>query len=462
MLDSIARKAVLIAAAVAIAPVLVIWLYSGSPVVRLASLFWAILLISVAWLVGRSLARRIHRLNEFAGCLLDRDAPRRRFETGDDEIGDLARSLSLVAPRIEELVKRLSNELARREAILASMSDAVLAVDAHLNVTFCNTAFKHAAGDRGVTEGVPLIKVIRDPDLLQMLKRVVETGEAIRRRLQLASTDVRSFEVHAVPSGTNSARGAIAILHDVTPSERLERVKRDFIANVSHEIRTPLATIRGYAETLLEGGLEDEHNRRKFVEVIQANTLRLNNIAADLLSLSELEAGQPTIQPTAISVKDVLSSAMRAVEPAANLVGVRIHAGPMRDLYTLGYAIRLEQAFVNLLDNAVKFNKPNGEVYVEFGDKGGDRVEIRVSDTGAGIPAEDLSRIFERFYRVDKARSRQVGGTGLGLSIVKHAIEQVGGTVAVESKLGKGSTFIVNLPQHCKETCGPHSLVIGK
>jgi two-component system phosphate regulon sensor histidine kinase PhoR len=292
--------------------------------------------------------------------------------------------------------------------------------------------------------------VVRDPALLEILTQVLESGEPVRKRLQLAISEVHSYDVSAVPLATASSRGAIAILHDVTPGERLERIKRDFIANVSHEIRTPLATIRGYAETLLEGGLEDEHNRRRFVEIIQANGVRLNNIAADLLTLSELESGQAQAQAAPISVRDALSGALRAVEPAANLMGVRVRSDAIPDLCLLGYGIRLEQALLNLLDNAVKFNKPQGEVTIQVRDSGHDQIEIRISDTGVGIPAEDRSRIFERFYRVDKARSRQVGGTGLGLSIVKHAIEQMGGTVGVESELGKGSTFIVILPLYSR------------
>jgi two-component system phosphate regulon sensor histidine kinase PhoR len=428
MADSIARKALLIAVAVALAPVLVIYLSTAGGVARLASLVLGALLILASWLLARSLVRRINRLTDFADRLLDMSVPRPQLPASSDELGDLARSLSRMAPQIEELVNRLRNELTRREAILASMTDGVLAVDARLNVTFCNKAFTKAVGVHGLAEGVPLIKIVRDPVLFQIVKQVVDSGVEQRKRLQLSTPGMQSFDVHAVPLASTSSRGAIAILHDVTPTEKLERVKRDFIANVSHEIRTPLTTIRGYAETLLEGGLEDEHNRRKFVEIIQANGVRLNNIAADLLTLSELESGRPGAQPGPISLNDVLCD-------------------PIPDLYLSGYGIRLEQALMNLLDNAVKFNKPNGEVRVQVHDRSGNRIEIRVSDSGVGIPAEDLSRIFERFYRVDKARSRQVGGTGLGLSIVKHAVEQMGGTVAVESELGKGSTFVVMLPQ---------------
>jgi two-component system phosphate regulon sensor histidine kinase PhoR len=327
------------------------------------------------------------------------------------------------------------------------MSDGVLAVDSRLNVTFCNNAFTKTVGNHGPTEGVPLIKIVRDPALFQIVKQVVDSGVAERTRLHLSTPEVHSFDVHAVPLASTSSRGAMAILHDVMPTERLERVKRDFIANVSHEFRTPLATIQGYAETLLEGGLEDEGNRRRFVEIIQANSVRLNNIAADLLTLSELEFGGSGAQPGPISLNDALGGAIRAIEPAAHLMNVQLRADPIPDWYLLGYGVRFEQALLNLLDNAVKFNKPNGEVHVQVHGRPEDQIEIRVSDSGLGIPPGDRSRIFERFYRVDKARSREVGGTGLGLSIVKHAVEQMGGTVAVESELGKGSTFIVTLPK---------------
>jgi two-component system phosphate regulon sensor histidine kinase PhoR len=232
----------------------------------------------------------------------------------------------------------------------------------------------------------------------------------------------------------------------VTPVERLERAKRDFVANVSHEFRTPLATITGYAETLLNGGLEDGANRRRFVEIIQANGVRLNNIAADLLTLSEIEDGRPDAGARPIAIQQVIGNAIRAVEPAASLMQVNLTAEPIADLYVLGYGIRFEQALVNLIDNAVKFNKEGGAVGVTVLESPGGQIEIRISDTGVGIPTEDLSRIFERFYRVDKARSRQVGGTGLGLSIVKHAIEQMNGSIAVESRLGQGTTFRIFLP----------------
>ena len=440
------HKSLLLAAVLTAPLVAIVFLFSSNTPVRLLAAAASLLAVAAAWFVVRSQSHRVRRLAAFVNTMLDPAAPRPALETGDDDLGALARSLSRTAPRIEELVGRISVELSRREAVLASMTDAVLAVDAQLHVTFCNHSFVQAVGDQGIAEGIPLIHLVGDPSLLSVLKQVVDSGEPARARIQLSAPQGRSFEVHAAPLAGGAGRGAIAILHDVTPQEHLERVKRDFIANVSHEFRTPLATIRGYAETLLEGGLEDHENRRKFVEIIHANAVRLNNIAADLLTLSDLEAGSPEPEPGPISLRDAVYSAVHAVEPAAALRGLRLHCGPIPDVSVLGYGIRLEQALLNLLDNAVKFNHDNGEVRVEVRTPLDSQVQISVADTGIGIPPDDLSRVFERFYRVDKARSRKVGGTGLGLSIVKHAIEQMHGAIAVESQPGHGSTFTITLP----------------
>ena len=211
-------------------------------------------------------------------------------------------------------------------------------------------------------------------------------------------------------------------------------------------MRTPLTAIRGYAETLLEGALEDQENNRRFLEIIKAHAIRLNNISSDLLTLSELEAGKARPEPEPVSVRGAVESAMRTLEAEARLRGVSLVCGRIEDAQVLGDRLQIEQALVNLLDNAVKFNRPAGEVLMEVTRTGDGRVKITLTDTGIGIPHDDLPRIFERFYRVDKARSREVGGTGLGLSIVKHIIERMNGTVSVESQLGKGSTFTLLLP----------------
>jgi two-component system phosphate regulon sensor histidine kinase PhoR len=207
-----------------------------------------------------------------------------------------------------------------------------------------------------------------------------------------------------------------------------------------------IRAIRGYAETLLEGALEDQENNRRFLEVIKAHAIRLNNIASDLLILSELESGAEVPEPECISVRAAAQAALRTVESEARLREVKLAGGQLDDVQVIGDKMRLEQALVNLLDNAIKFNRPGGEVRIDAGLAADGKVRIAIVDNGIGIPFEERPRIFERFYRVDKARSRDVGGTGLGLSIVKHTVERMGGTVGVTSQLGKGSTFTVLLP----------------
>jgi two-component system, OmpR family, phosphate regulon sensor histidine kinase PhoR len=287
------------------------------------------------------------------------------------------------------------------------------------------------------------VQVARDRALLEMFTSVFNGGQPVEKRLILSST-ARSFEVQVSPLAGDPQRGAIAMLYDITDLDRLERVRRDFVANVSHELRTPLAAVCGYAETLLEGGLEDPENSRKFVEIILGKARQLTNIVQDLLILSSLEGGKPpAAQP--ISLRESIESALRTVEPVARTRGVKLVCETFEDLTVLGYESRLEQVWVNLLENAIKFNRPEGEVRVDVR-RDAERAMVRVHDTGTGIPSRDLPRIFERFYRVDKARSRATGGTGLGLAIVKHAVEQMRGSVRVESMLGRGSVFTVALP----------------
>ncbi|HEV2177149.1 MAG TPA: ATP-binding protein [Terriglobia bacterium] len=434
-----------------------------------AALVAAALAFGMAYLFSRSYARRVERLKGFADDLANfaatgptaaPTATTLASEATSDELGVLARALNGMARRLGEVVGRLGQESAERQAILSSMVEGVLAVDAELRVTFFNEAFARAVGaglaSADLLDRTPLVDLVRNPELSEMLRRVLESGESLQRRFQFPGRNgaESAFEVQVTPlasasgSSGSSSRGALAILHDITDLERLERIRKDFVANVSHELRTPLTAIRGYAETLLEGGLEDQENNRRFLEIISAHAIRLNNIASDLLTLSELESSRPSrpgAEPERVSTRAVIEASLRTVEPEARLRGVTLVSEKLEDAEVVGNRIHLEQVVVNLLSNAVKFNRPGGEVRVGCGRANG-QVRIVVADTGIGIHSEHLPRIFERFYRADKARSREVGGTGLGLSIVKHIVERMNGTVAAESQLGKGSTFTVLLP----------------
>jgi two-component system, OmpR family, phosphate regulon sensor histidine kinase PhoR len=419
-------------------------------VLELAACLLGALLMT--WIFSRSIEWRIRRLKVFSDHVLDAgniDAP--LPEEGEETVL-LNQSLRRMASRIRELVERLSLESNRRDVILKSMAEGVLAVDHQMRVLFCNQALSDALGlKHPVEENTPLLGLVRDPKFLSLVSGVLASGESVKSKLQFTADDASMFEAYAAPLEVRSLsvrphRGALVILHDITGLERLERVRRDFVANVSHELRTPLTAIRGYAETLLSGALADTDNNRRFIEIIQAHAIRLNNIASDLLTLSDLESGRRDAEPGPISVEEAVKTALLTVEPEARIRGIHLVRGSVRDALITGHAIRLEQALVNLLDNAIKFNRPGGEARIDSGIAPDGRVFISVSDTGSGMPSDDLPRIFERFYRVDRARSREVGGTGLGLSIVKHVVERMEGTIKVESRLGKGSTFTILLP----------------
>ena len=401
----------------------------------------------VTWSFSRSLEWRIQRLKNFTEHVLEANSEIEPLPEDSTQAVLLNQSLRRMASRIRELVDRLSLESVRRDVILKSMAEGVLAVDHQMRVLFSNQALSNALGlKHPVEENTPIVELVRDPRFLKMISGVLTSGEAVKEKLQFTNDDPSAFEAYAAPLAVPPNRGALVILHDITGLERLERIRRDFVANVSHELRTPLTAIRGYAETLLGGALDDSENNRRFVEIIQAHAIRLNNIASDLLTLSDLESGRRDSEPGPISIEEAINTAFLTVEPEARIRGVNLIRGNVGDALIIGHAIRLEQALVNLLDNAVKFNQPGGEARIDSGFTADGRVFIAVSDTGSGMPSDDLTRIFERFYRVDRARSRAVGGTGLGLSIVKHAVERMDGTIKVESRLGKGSTFTILLP----------------
>ncbi len=406
------------------------------------SLLAALLALAVAYFFSRRFTRRIRKIQAFAEGLANARLSETLAPEPDDELGSLARSLQTMAGQMGDTVDRLRLESARRDAILSSMTEGVLAVDRELRVTFCNEAFARAVGAKTpIAENMALLQLVRDPTFLGLFTRVLATREPVRQKMSLGTVTGRTFEVNVVPIEHRPRGGALAILYDVTELERLERVRKDFVANVSHELRTPLAAIRGYAETLLDGALEDKENNRHFLDVIRSHAMRLTNIASDLSVLSDLESDKPDPEPERIAVRDAFETAMQSVEPEAVARKVRVIFNEIEDVAILGHRLRLEQALVNLLHNAIKFNRPDGEVHLAAAATPDGKVQITISDTGIGIPSEDLPRIFERFYRVDKARSREVGGTGLGLSIVRHVVERSGGSISVESQLGKGSTF---------------------
>ncbi|MEQ1886702.1 MAG: ATP-binding protein [Bryobacteraceae bacterium] len=427
---------------------------TGSPVDREVRLWIqgaalaAFVVAAIAWLaLFRFLQMRLARVKIATEELLD-TAAAGGFGQESDDFAALEQAIHAVSAEHRKLVERLRLEYARRETILSNMAEGVLAVDHDERVTFCNRALLQALHFRSTKfEGATLLEIVRDPALVALTRSILAGGMPGKIRLRLVDETPRTYEVEVTPFAMSSGRGAIALFHDTTDLERLEQVRKDFVANVSHELRTPLTGIIGYADTLLDGALDDEPNRRRFVEIIRSNAVRLGSITADLLVLSDLESGVEPGEQDLITVRDVIDGVLTTLQSEARQREVNLVREAIADVSVAGSRLRLEQAILNLVANAVKFNKPGGEVRVRTGTTDSGLVEIVISDTGVGIPSADLPRIFERFYRVDKARSRQVGGTGLGLSIVKHVVERMNGVIHVESQLGKGTTFIIRLPK---------------
>jgi two-component system phosphate regulon sensor histidine kinase PhoR len=369
-----------------------------------------------------------------------------------DEIGTLGRSLNVMAGRLRDKIQDLEQEQAKTTAILDAMVEGVIAVDGHEHILFMNEparAMFALGGARG--EGKPFLEVIRNADLHEIFRAVhaSEGGAApVRREVVLTSPPPRILAVNAVRLALAGDRpGVVMVLHDVTALRQLERVRTEFVANVSHELRTPLTAIQGYLETLLSGALEERENARRFLEIVLRHSERLGRLLDDLTDLSNIELGKVTLRREAVRLEDTVASVLGIIGPRATRSRVSVTADTPADLPAVSAdPDRLAQILINLVDNAVKYTPEGGSVKVTARDIGGGLIEVAVADTGIGIPAADLPRITERFYRVDKARSRELGGTGLGLAIVKHLVLAHGGELRIESEQQRGTTVRFTLP----------------
>jgi len=373
-----------------------------------------------------------------AGDLHQTVAPR-----GADEIARLAESFNRMADRLREMVATLEAERTRLETILTSMSDGVVAVDRHGALLLVNRAAADllAAGRGAGHGGQP------GPRLRAMLAEAATRGQPVTGELPPAEVGDRLVEVHCAPlPGEGGPGGAVAVLRDVTTLRRLERLRRELTANVSHELRTPLTSIKGFAETLLGGAMRDEATARRFLEIIDKEADRLVKLVDDLLDLSRLEDKRISLQLGQVEVGTLVDETLARLRPLAGQRTIDVQAPPTA-VVALADRDRLSQVLTNLLDNAIKFTPDGGRITVGWRCTNGE-VEISVSDSGPGIPEADLPRIFERFYKADRARPAHPGGSGLGLAITKHIVEAHGGRIAVRSSPGTGTTFTVTLPRN--------------
>ncbi len=405
----------------------------------------------VGWLAARRIARPLEEMTETAGRMAAGDFSRLPRATSADEVGRLASALERLGREFSGMLAVRDAATSERTAVIESMSEGVLALDRDCRVLHANPAVAECLQLPGVpAAGTPIAEIVRLPEITAQLRRALAGHRAPEIDVTLPGTTGRVLGVSAAPvTAASSVAGAVVVLRDVTVIRRLERTRLDFVANVSHELRTPLAAVLASVETLRDLGDEDPEARVRLLDTAQRHCRRLAAIVDDLLALSQIESEGDRLERGPVPVLRTIRAAVSAVARDAETRGVNLVApiDGAPDAVVLGHEGRLEQVWTNLVANAVKYNKPGGTVTVEVAvDAAAKCAEISVRDTGQGIPADHLPRIFERFYRVDKGRSRDQGGTGLGLAIVKHIVLAHRGTIRVESAPGVGSVFRVRIP----------------
>jgi two-component system phosphate regulon sensor histidine kinase PhoR len=329
------------------------------------------------------------------------------------------------------------------------MVEGVAVIEPQQKIAFSNDAFCQALGLRGLPcAGRLLVEVTRQSGLLEIVQQTLASRQEASSEIEMNTTPSRTFSVTAAPVPMGNTTGVLLVLHDISDLRKLERMRRDFVANVSHEFKTPLTAIQGFAETLLEGAIDDKQNSRRFLEIIRDHAVRLGRVTSDLLKLSLIEAGRLELDKRPLAVRDVIDACIETVRLKAEKKQIALSAEYESGAGTIrGDSSRLREALLNLLDNALQYTPAGGRIAVRARAVDSS-VVISVTDSGIGIPKSDQQKIFERFYRVDDARSREVGGTGLGLSITKHLVEAHGGRIEVESEVGRGSTFSLILPSN--------------
>ena len=360
----------------------------------------------------------------------------------DDELELLAGSVNRLAGEVDDTLLTLEAERDRFRAVVEGIADGVVAIDTTGRVLLMNTAARTLLGQTDSAEGAPLSRLLPTVDVEALLRTGEEEPPTVE--LELPGPPMRRVLVHASRAAVKD--GAVLLLEDVTDVRRLENVRRDFVANVSHELRTPVSVIRASAEALIDGGLDDKARAARFAAALHRNAERLSRLVSDLLDLARIESGRHAITMRSVNVADMVKGIVDSLQPVLDARQHRIVVDVPADVAVLADDSGLEQVLSNLLDNAAKYTPEVGQITIRARNEG-DRVIIEVEDNGPGIPPEHRDRVFERFYRVDAGRSREMGGTGLGLSIVKHLLAIMGGDVRVEGASPRGARFVVELPR---------------
>ena len=408
------------------------------------------LVVVVSWLLARRISRPLELMTAGAEQFGSGDLGHRLPVTGSRETARLAEAMNAMALQLDDQIQTIVRQRNQQDAVLQSMAEGVLTVDGEGRVLDLNHAGAEMFQlDPAKARGRYVYEVLRRPALLDFVDRTLSSSLPVLEEIAFEDEEPRVLTASGsvLRNERNQRIGVLVVLRDVTQIRRLENVRRDFVANASHELRTPVTAIKGFVETLLEGGLEDKDNAERFLRIIHQNSDRLTALIDDILSLAriEKESEEKRIVLEPGPVKEVIAAAVGRLQTLAEQRPMRLESVCPADLSAPIHAGLLEQAIANLIDNAIKYSKPGKTVRVQAGREPGG-IAIAVADEGYGIEARHLPRLFERFYVVDRSRSREVGGTGLGLAIVKHIALAHGGWVSVESKVGVGSTFTIHLP----------------
>ncbi|MCM8783605.1 MAG: cell wall metabolism sensor histidine kinase WalK [Candidatus Omnitrophica bacterium] len=416
----------------------------------LLSIFLVFILSALfSFLLAKMVSRPILRMSNLAKEIAKGNYPHQPLFYAHDEIGELAKSLQQMSEEIRNKIAYISSEEAKLKTVLSSIVEGLMVMDKKGEVVLVNDSLRKMFCLDAQIMGKRPLELIRNNKVQKITDGILKEGHRfLSDEIEVNFPQEKIVRINGTPIIKNGEiEGVVIVFHDITELKRLEKIRQDFVANVSHELRTPLTSIKGYAETLLEGALEDKKNAKEFLEIIYRDAERLSRLIDDLLDLSRIESGKLKMHFSKVDLAKIIKHSLRIMDEQLNNRNITVELNLPENLSpVLADEARITQVMLNLLDNAIKYNVDRGKIEISVLEKD-NFMEVNIKDTGIGIPEKDLLRLFERFYRVDKARSRELGGTGLGLSIVKHIVQAHQGEVFAKSEFGKGSTFSFTLPK---------------
>jgi len=419
-------------------------------IIILATLIALAIASITSLIISLTITRPLQEMTKVSQKISKGDFSKKLKICRQDEIGQLANSLNLMSEELENKIRVISEDKNKMKVVLSSVIEGIIAIDKEGRIILFNNALKNMtdySSDRVL--GKFHWEIIRNNQLNELLKEVLQKGQPLTQEISIFSPQEKIFRASANPlTKKNEVWGAVVVLNDITEIKKLEKMRSEFVANVSHELRTPLTSIQGFVETLKDGAINDPGKAQYFLEIIEKQSNRLNNLIEDILQLSKIESQEIIMNLQSINLRDLIDKTISEFKKKIEQKNhkIKINISPQLPLIKADPE-QIEVVFRNLLDNAIKYTPNGGEIYISAFEKA-ENIYIEIADNGIGISAEHLPRIFERFYRVDKDRSRKLGGTGLGLAIVKHIVQAHGGTIGVESKPGKGSKFFFTLPKN--------------